>query len=254
MRLKQVIYAAIGMFRILTKKVAPTVYMEEIEDHFSELFDIKEEDHRVIHELMSEKVHIDLHIIAPDENRPFYVVFTTGMSDLPMTMGEDVPWDLRKTHERAELFCLLPPDWKTEFSKGSQKDYDRFWWIFAAIKQAARYPHLSGTWIGSNHTLQYSEDNTPFHESTKLCSAIFLHLDEKDFGGKYGDRMNYMRTKDGSYINLLCFIPLYAEEIDFKLDNGSDELFMRMFGSTVTDMLQLVLDPQRKNYCTAETA
>ena len=165
-----------------------------------------------------------------------------------------VPWDLRKTHERAELFCLLPPDWKAEFSKGSQKDYDRFWWIFAAIKQAARYPHLSGTWIGSNHTLQYSEDNTPFHESTKLCSAIFLHLDEKDFGGKYGDRMNYMRTKDGSYINLLCFIPLYAEEIDFKLDNGSDELFMRMFGSTVTDMLQLVLDPQRKNYCTAETA
>lgn len=131
-------------------------------------------------------------------------------------------------------------------SKGSQKDYDRFWWIFAAIKQAARYPHLSGTWIGSNHTLQYSEDNTPFHESTKLCSAIFLHLDEKDFGGKYGDRMNYMRTKDGSYINLLCFIPLYAEEIDFKLDNGSDELFMRMFGSTVTDMSQLVLDPQRK--------
>ena len=242
------------MFRILTKKVAPTVYMEEIEDHFSDLFNIKDEDHRVIHELMSEKVHIDLHIIAPDENRPFYVVFTTGMSDLPMTMGEDVPWDLRKTHERAELFCLLPPDWKTEFSKGSQKDYDRFWWIFAAIKQAARYPHLSGTWIGSNHTLQYSEDNTPFHESTKLCSAIFLHLDEKDFSGKYGDRMNYMRTKDGSYINLLCFIPLYAEEIDFKLDNGSDELFMRMFGSTVTDMFQLVLDPQRKNYCTAETA
>ena len=220
--------------------------MEEIEDHFSELFHIKDEDHRVIHELMSEKVHIDLHIIAPDENRPFYVVFTTGMSDLPMTMGEDVPWDLRKTHERAELFCLLPPDWKTEFSKGSQKDYDRFWWIFAAIKQAARYPHLSGTWIGSNHTLQYSEDNTPFHESTKLCSAIFLHLDEKNFGGKYGDRMNYMRTKDGSYINLLCFIPLYAEEIDFKLDNGSDELFMRMFGSTVTDMFQLVLNPQRK--------
>ena len=32
MGLKQVIYAAIGMFRILTKKVAPTVYMEEIED------------------------------------------------------------------------------------------------------------------------------------------------------------------------------------------------------------------------------
>jgi len=29
---------------------------------------------------------------------------------------------------------------------------------------------------------------------------------------------------------------------------------MRMFGSTVTDMFQLVLDPQRKNYCTAETA
>lgn len=121
MGLKQVIYAAIGMFRILTKKVAPTVYLEEIEDHFSELFDIKDEDHRVIHELMSEKVHIDLHIIAPDENRPFYVVFTTGMSDLPMTMSEDVPWDLRKTHERAELFCCYLPTGKRSFQRAVKR-------------------------------------------------------------------------------------------------------------------------------------
>lgn len=253
MGLKKAVYAAIGLFKMLTGKVAPTVYLEEIEDHFAALFDAKEEEHRVIHELMSEKVHIDLHVISPNESRPFYVVYTTGMSDLPMNMIDEVPWDLKKTHERAELFCLLPPQWKTEF-KGSEDDTDRFWWIFSAIKQAARYPHLSGSWVGCNHTLQYSEDNTPFHESTKLCSAIFLQLDEKDFGGKYGDRMNYMRTKDGSYINLLCFIPLYEEEMKFKLDNSSDELFMRMFGSTVTDLSQLIADPQRKNYCADESA
>jgi hypothetical protein len=42
----------------------------------------------VWHELISELVHLDIHQIRATEERPFHVLFTTGMSDLPMTLPE----------------------------------------------------------------------------------------------------------------------------------------------------------------------
>mgnify|MGYP000664765674 CR=1 FL=1 len=55
--------------------------MEETEQHFADVFGFDPDDTRVFHELMSDIVHIDVHIVPPDENRPFYLLFTTGMSD-----------------------------------------------------------------------------------------------------------------------------------------------------------------------------
>ena len=243
------IYAVKGVINIIRGKVAPTLYMEEIEEHFERLFGVKDSsEHKVLHELMSEKVHIDLHLLYPAENRPFYVLFTTGMSDLPMTLPEDTSWADRRVYERAELFCLLPPDWITEFPKNTpENERLRYTWIFSALKSAARFPHMNGCFFGSNHTLQYTEENAPFADNTKLCSAIFLHLDDRDFGGKYGEDFSFLRTGDGSYINLLCFVPLYEDELNFKHENGSDELFMRMLGETVTDFSQLIIRPDRKS-------
>ncbi len=249
MGLKKFFYTAKGFINILRGKVAPTLYMDEIEDHFELLFKVTDEnEHKVFHELMSDKVHIDLHLLYPTEERDFFVIFTTGMSDLPMTMPEDTSWADRKINERSELFCLLPPDWRAEFDKSTdENERQRYTWILNALKTAARFPHTNNCCFGSNHTLQYTEENIPFADNTRLCSVIFLHLDERDFGGKYGDDLSFIRTKDGSYINLLCFIPLYEDELNLKLESGSDELFMRMFGETVTDFSQLIIRPDRKS-------
>ena len=40
----------------------------------------------VYHELMSDKVHLDVHVVEPSERFPFHVLCTSGMSDLPMTL------------------------------------------------------------------------------------------------------------------------------------------------------------------------
>jgi hypothetical protein len=61
----------------------------------------------VFHELISDKVHIDIHIIPPSESRRCYTLVTSGMSDRPMKAPEQRP-DLAY----AELFLSLPPDWK----------------------------------------------------------------------------------------------------------------------------------------------
>ncbi len=248
MKLIHIIYSIKGFFNRITGKVAPTLYIEETEQHFEKLFDIKEGEHTVYHELASEYVHVDIHIVKPNENRPFYLLFTTGMSDLPMTVPEDASWDFKKINERAELFCLLPADWK--FGNYSSKEEEkRYMWIISCLKTAARYPHQCGTWLASAHTLQYTERNEYFADNTELSSAIFIQLNKEDFGGKYGDEIGFFRTSDDNYINMLCFIPLYEDEMNFKLEKGGDALFMRLFGPAVTDFSQLVTVTDRENVC-----
>lgn len=61
----------------------------------------------VFHEIISDKVHIDIHVVAPSKKFPWYTLVTSGMSDVPMRAPEQYP-DLAF----AELFLCLPPDWK----------------------------------------------------------------------------------------------------------------------------------------------
>lgn len=63
-------------------------YAEEISGHFKALFPNREEF--VYHELISDLVHIDVNIMRPTEERPYYVMYTTGMSDMPMTLPEEI--------------------------------------------------------------------------------------------------------------------------------------------------------------------
>lgn len=227
---------------------APTLYAEEIEEHFEKLFGIKENEHNVYEEIVSKVVHLDVHVIAPSEERPFKLLFTTGMSDLPMTLPEDMPDEYRKESERAELYCVLPPDWKLGGNL-TEEEQAEFFWVAAAMKVAARYPHLRGTWLAHCHTLQYSTDNAPLSPYTKLCAAVFYQLDHTDFGGKYGDGLKGFYTKDGTYISLLNFLPIYEEEMRFKIDNGAPELYGKLFGEDIDDITQLMIENNRKNVC-----
>jgi len=229
-------------------EVAPTLYAEDIENHFEKLFGVKEKEHTVFHEIISDTVHLDVHVIAPSEERPFKLLFTTGMSDLPMTLPEDMPEEYRETCERAELYCVLPPNWKLD-NNMTEEEQDEFYWVIAAMKEAARYPHLCGTWLGHCHTLQYDTDNAPFSPCTELCAAVFYQLDHTDFGGKYGDGLAGLNAEDGTYISLLCFVPIYEEEMQFKLDTGASELYKKLFGEDIDDITQLMIDNKRKNIC-----
>lgn len=63
----------------------------------------------VYHEVISDLVHLDVHTVALTNERPFYILFTTGMSDLPMTLPEHIADDPEYAC-RAELLIGLPPD------------------------------------------------------------------------------------------------------------------------------------------------
>ena len=64
---------------------------------------------RRLAQIRSEIVHVDVHVVPPHEERPYWFLFTTGMSALPMRVPDSmglVP--------HAELSLMLPAWWQVD--------------------------------------------------------------------------------------------------------------------------------------------
>lgn len=208
-------------------------YAREITEHFEALFPGRESF--VFHELVSDLVHIDVNIMRPTEQQDFYVLYTTGMSDLPMNL----PGELadREDLKYAELFLFLPGSWDLGKPGELNSDipHERFWPI-RILKFLARFPHEYKTWLGYGHTIPNGPEYAP------LCDGV-------GFGGVVlsggGGRLGVMDTKDGTHISFLLAIPAYKEEIEYKLKYGMEALD-KVFQEKD---LPMVLDVHRPNLC-----
>jgi hypothetical protein len=81
---------------------------DHIEKHFGE-------PERVLHEIISTYVHVDLHVVMPTKDRPVITVVTSGMSERPM-QGDVY----------AELMLMLPPTWPTQGDPAFESD-EGYW-------------------------------------------------------------------------------------------------------------------------------
>jgi hypothetical protein len=125
---------------------AETTALEEISAHIAlHLGEVK----TVFHEIVSDAVHIDVHIVEPNGENPFVRLVTSGMSDLPMHLPEGV-----EAPRFLELMVTLPTKWMLD--KESLKD-DNWYWPMRLIKELARFPHKYRTWLGFGHTLPHGD-------------------------------------------------------------------------------------------------
>lgn len=82
------------------------------------------------------------------------------------------------------------------------------------LKVIARLPINSDTWIGWGHSV---ENQGPFAENTELCGTLVLSPDVWR-----GLRVCVM--PDGEEVNFYQLIPIYQDEMDFKIERGTDAL------------------------------
>ena len=185
----------------------------------------------VFHELLSDKIHVDVHHIEPTSDRPWHVLFTTGMSELPMSSpeelkGEDVDY--------AELVICLPKEWP--ISDNAFKSEENYWPI-RWLKILARMPHDYETWLSWGHTIPNGESMEPFSDNTKCCCWMLLTPPwfDEDF--------MQLRLDDGRVINFLTPIPLHPDEVKYKLNQGADAL-LELFEKKKVGLDKL-FDPSR---------
>lgn len=208
------------------------IYAGEVEKRFEEVFPGRES--RILHEIVSDLVHIDVHVMWPKEGENFFVVYTTGMSDLPMTLPNDVPKERHKDFELAELYLFLPGDWPLALDKTPN---EKAFWPIRILKFIARFPHEYKTWLGWGHSIPNGPAYTPLDDSVTFGAVVLLGGGSSPLGG--------LETEDGRRLNLYHLVPAYKEEIEYKLKygmEGLDKVFQEQ-------KLSMVLDPHRPNLC-----
>ena len=180
----------------------------------------------VFHEIFSPDIHVDICIIPPDEDRDFYTLVTMGMGAYRMNLPEDLSGE---DLFRVELAVCLPSDWRV-FS-----EEERWYWPIRLLKALARFPILENSWLSWGHSVDNVE---PFDESTQFCGCMLIPP------MLFGDEACLCRLPDGSAVNFFQIIPLYREELDFKVSHTAEELLDQLDGRA------LVVAPGRPPFCT----
>jgi len=184
----------------------------------------------VWHEIASEYVHVDVHYIAASPTRPYHVIATSGMSERPMQAPPEVPDDAR----RAELLMCLPSEWP--FSAEAFRN-DRCYWPIRWLKTLARFPHQWGTWLGGAHTVPNGDPAKPLGPGTKQAGLLLT------IPSLLGEDVHTLTLTDGRVVRFWNVVPLYAEEMDLKLQQGTQTLLDRFKRQGITDLI----DPKRIN-------
>ncbi len=211
----------------------PEVYTEEemeaIEGHIQQYFGDFE---HVFHELASPDIHVDICVVQPSAERDYYTLVTMGMGAHRMNVPEELA---EYKLERAELAIALPKDWKLK--QEDMRD-ERWYWPIRLLKTLARLPIASDTWLGFGHTMDHEED---FAKDTKLCAAILTGPQGTEEGSEV------CTLPGGEEVNFYQVIPLYRDELEYKLAHDADALLDKMEG------ISFVVEPDRQDAITRGT-
>jgi len=177
----------------------------------------------VFHEIVSEYVHVDLHVVPARPEQPYHVVVTTGMSDRPMIGNNGDSY-------YCELLLALPPDWPIDLKNLKE---EKFWWPFRHLKQAARFPHIFKTCLWYGHTIANEDPPQIFHETAPYCGGIL------SIPMLCPEEARQIHVREGKEVFFFSFLPLFEAELRFAWKNGSDALFDKLDRIELTELIRM---------------
>lgn len=199
--------------------------LEDIEAHLEAYFGPID---TVFHEIVSDRIHLDVLVILATEDRPYSVLATSGVSDLPMAVPEGL-----EDYSRAELLIALPADWP--LTDAAFEDEANFWPV-RWLKSVGRIPHDYDSWLGWGHTIPNGEPMAPIADTNFIGVMLSppYWLDSDFF---------QLEAQNGDLISFYEMIPLYEDEMVLKLNKGAEELERRLDEANIG----YILDIKRPN-------
>ncbi len=190
--------------------IPPVMYGEQdwdrVEEHIEKYFGDFED---MLHEKNSSIIHSDICLIRPRKGRDYYTLVTLGMGAKRMEVPDTFP-ELERA--RIELLINLPPHWRLDAE--SLKD-ERWYWPVRLLRDTARLPFEENSWLGLWHSVQ-REDS--YASNTRFNSSLLL--DPMGFDKESAECM----LVSGEKVHFFQLIPLYPEELKFKINSGTGEL------------------------------
>jgi hypothetical protein len=211
-------------------------------------------------------------IKKPNEQNPYYVLFTAGMSHTPMRLPKSLK-GMRASLERAELLMFLSPkfslkslqdeefpitgihlahsvpwkdNWFVKLTSRIERTrggghYSYLWdhpelWPIAWLEKMARLPYKNHTWI--YHRLMARDVGSV---NTWKAGGIFLNFGQ-------------LATRNGQSINLYNCVPLYPEEVEYlhPQQRETTEAERQAAYERILKDLPLLVDLHRPSLCPKE--
>lgn len=172
---------------------------------------------------------VDVWCIHPNEAHQNLVLFTDGMSKMPMNVpprGE--AWRF------AELVIQLPQNW---IPPREAKMDEKWLWPLNWLRKLAYYPFENQSWLGQTATIvSNGEPPEPLGPNTKQ-TCLFLFPD-------FSVLSPPLQRADGSVVHFFTIVPLFTEERDFEVKYGMMPFLQKFMDSKVP----MVVDITRPNF------
>jgi len=205
-------------------------HTELIEQHVTKHLS---EPAEVFHELIpTSDVHIDIHVVEPTEQRPFYTLVTSGMSEQPMKVPRKQRKDMTPY---VELMLCLPKDWKMD-----EVDTPQWGWPIRWMQLLGKYPHDYETLLYVGHTIPNDDPPKPFADTTQQC-CWFVRLP-----GTVPESFMELKIDKKRTILFLGLNSIYESEMNFALSNEPQSRFalnQKLEAAGVTELINLDRNP-----------
>lgn len=163
--------------------------------------------------------------VPPEPHRRRHILVTAGMAARPMHAPPEAP-----DCSYCELMLALPEEWPV--GPGMAHDM-RVGWPLFLLRDIARMPHLSKTWLWHGHTVRDPEPDAVYAVNTRLASVILDYPRSMPLGF---DRLRVDAARDLTIFNL---IPIYPEECAFAMSEGSEELLRLLTAERFGDVVDI---------------
>ncbi len=172
-------------------------------------------------------ISIDIILIPPTDDHNCFTLVTLGMGAHMMTLPDDL---ISEELGRAELLVCLP----TEYVNADAPDEERAvpLWAIHMLRGIARLPLTESSWLGWGHTV--ASDWKDPEGRIKFNGAVLVTP------GKFGQDASICHLPSGDDLNFYQLVPLYADEIKYKLRTDVDALL-----DCFSDDMLAVIDPGR---------
>lgn len=153
----------------------------------------------------------ELVILLLELDVPVTVVMTATLSNYQMPVLEK--WQGREFNE---IYFCLPTYWDFE-------DYDNpnFSWIYTWLYKLERFVRDKNTWFGPGHTIPTANPEVPI--SALMKQEYFLFMDPVLLQKELAPI-----TVQGHSVQFLAIVPIFGDELDFKMGKGTQK-FVRRF-------------------------
>lgn len=172
---------------------------------------------------------ISILFMSPNESFDHYRIVTLGLGAY---RGIEQTQEGNEIIHRVEIVSCIPG------SCSFREALDLAGWVIRIMRQFGEMIQFDRSWLGFGHTISYGDR---LDESVDYDGVIFAPA------------FNLSKSKDrcilpcGEEVEFLQMIPLYEDEMVFKMENGCMELFDRLYAG-LGDNAYMVL-AKRKNLC-----